>query len=195
MADSEDASVATTSGREVPEGYKVLIEGKGSILQKGNDVFYNPAQARFLLLTLLQYRGLLNLRVTRQFVHWLQVVNRDISIAVLRYFVKQRQLETEAGTAAKSRNRVKGGVTANVVAEEDKVCLHAEVYPADTSLPLHCSGNLHCHVSFCSTMNCSKQYCTASLTAAAINALIYQQTVGCIASTAEFGLRVAHPWS
>lgn len=48
MADSEDANTPTTSGREVPEGYKVLTEGKGSILQKGNDVFYNPAQARFL---------------------------------------------------------------------------------------------------------------------------------------------------
>ena len=39
--------------REVPEGYKVLTEGKGSILQQGNEVFYNPAQvclyvARFI---------------------------------------------------------------------------------------------------------------------------------------------------
>lgn len=48
MADSEDANTPTTSGREVPEGYKVLTEGKGSILQKGNDVFYNPAQARLV---------------------------------------------------------------------------------------------------------------------------------------------------
>ena len=30
--------------REVPEGYTVLREGKAAILQKGNDVFYNPAQ-------------------------------------------------------------------------------------------------------------------------------------------------------
>ncbi|KAL3144470.1 hypothetical protein ABBQ32_004211 [Trebouxia sp. C0010 RCD-2024] len=93
MADSDDANIATTSGREVPDGYKVRTEGKGSILQKGNDVFYNPAQ----------------------------VVNRDISIAVLRYFVKQRQLEAQKGTAAKSKNRVKGGVTAKVATEEDKV--------------------------------------------------------------------------
>ncbi len=45
MADTEDPATATTSGRLVPDGYKVLTEGKGSILQKGNDVFYNPAQA------------------------------------------------------------------------------------------------------------------------------------------------------
>lgn len=45
MADTEDPATATTSGRPVPDGYKVLTEGKGSILQKGNDVFYNPAQA------------------------------------------------------------------------------------------------------------------------------------------------------
>lgn len=30
--------------REVPDGYTVLREGAASILQKGNDVFYNPAQ-------------------------------------------------------------------------------------------------------------------------------------------------------
>ena len=126
MADTEDASVATTSGREVPDGYKVLTEGKGSILQKGNDVFYNPAQARILLFMLFQPCNLLQTKAITHFVNWSQVVNRDISIAVLRYFVKQRQHETEAGTAAKSKNRVKGGVTANVVAEEDKVCLQTE---------------------------------------------------------------------
>ena len=55
MADSEDANIPTTSGRDAPEGYKVLTEGKGSILQKGNDVFYNPAQARPLLLQLAEH--------------------------------------------------------------------------------------------------------------------------------------------
>ena len=55
MADSEDANIPTTSGRDVPEGYKVLTEGKGSILQKGNDVFYNPAQARLFLLQLVEH--------------------------------------------------------------------------------------------------------------------------------------------
>jgi hypothetical protein len=35
--------------RTVPEGYTVLREGKGAILRKGNDVFYNPAQARSLM--------------------------------------------------------------------------------------------------------------------------------------------------
>ena len=32
--------------RRVPEGFKVLQEGKARILQKGNDVFYNEAQVR-----------------------------------------------------------------------------------------------------------------------------------------------------
>lgn len=30
----------------VPEGFKILREGKAKILQKGNDVFYNEAQVR-----------------------------------------------------------------------------------------------------------------------------------------------------
>lgn len=34
------------SCRPVPEGYTKLTEGKASILQKGNDVFYNPAQVQ-----------------------------------------------------------------------------------------------------------------------------------------------------
>ncbi len=34
--------------RAVPEGYRVLREGKAAILQKGNDVFYNPAQVHCL---------------------------------------------------------------------------------------------------------------------------------------------------
>lgn len=37
--------------RTVPEGYTVLREGKGAILRKGNDVFYNPAQARSVTIT------------------------------------------------------------------------------------------------------------------------------------------------
>lgn len=42
----------------VPEGFSSVTEGKATILHEGNDVFYNKAQ----------------------------VVNRDISIAVLRWF-------------------------------------------------------------------------------------------------------------
>ena len=38
----------------------------------------------------------------------LQVVNRDVSIAMLRYFGKEREKEKAAG--AKSYKRVKGGV-------------------------------------------------------------------------------------
>lgn len=34
--------------REVPEGFTARTEGKATILQHGNDVFYNPAQVRDL---------------------------------------------------------------------------------------------------------------------------------------------------
>ena len=125
MADSDDANVASTSGREVPDGYKVLTEGKGCILQKGNDVFYNPAQAS-VELPLKQHCSHHGIK-THVSILQIQVVNRDISIAVLRYFVKQRQLESENGTATRSRNRVKGGVTANPATEEDKVLMHTRL--------------------------------------------------------------------
>ncbi|CAL8462795.1 g2328 [Coccomyxa elongata] len=59
----------------VPEGYTLLKEGQATILQHGNDVFYNPAQ----------------------------VINRDLSIAVLRYFVQQRREEIAAGKIRRIR--------------------------------------------------------------------------------------------
>ena len=99
----------------------------------------------------------------------LQVVNRDISIAVLRYFVQQRQLETKNGTAAKSKNRVRGGVTANAATEEDKVCwIHtsARSMPASqcsiSSAPCkapwfpHTCATMHCN---CHMVSTSSQLC------------------------------------
>ena len=35
---------ANSLRRQVPEGFKVLKEGRASILQRANDVFFNPAQ-------------------------------------------------------------------------------------------------------------------------------------------------------
>eukprot|EP00887_Chlorella_sp_A99_P005640 scaffold1.g5640.t1 len=55
--------------RPVPEGYTEVREGKAAILQRANDVFFNPVQ----------------------------VINRDMSIAVLKYFVQQRQEELASG--------------------------------------------------------------------------------------------------
>ena len=52
--------------REVPEGYTTLTEGMATILQKGNEAFYNPAQ----------------------------VVNRDLSIAAINYFNEMRKNES-----------------------------------------------------------------------------------------------------
>ncbi|KAK9806734.1 hypothetical protein WJX72_000916 [[Myrmecia] bisecta] len=80
MAEAGSGEQATTS-RAVPDGYTVLTEGEASILQRGNDVFYNPAQ----------------------------IINRDISIAVLRYFVKQRAEEIKSGKLKRPRQR--GGPT------------------------------------------------------------------------------------
>lgn len=51
--------------RAIPEGFSSVTEGQATILQQGNTVFYNKAQ----------------------------VVNRDISMAVLRWFIKQRGTE------------------------------------------------------------------------------------------------------
>lgn len=63
----------------MPEGYKVLQEGKAKILQHGNDVFYNNAQ----------------------------VTNRDLSILVIKHFIAKRQEEIANGTLKPSR-KLKG---------------------------------------------------------------------------------------
>lgn len=47
--------------RSIPEGFESVSEGKATVLSQGNSVFYNRAQ----------------------------VVNRDISIAVLRWFIEE----------------------------------------------------------------------------------------------------------
>ena len=52
----------------VPAGFKTKTEGKATILQQANETFYNPAQ----------------------------VVNRDLSIAVLTYFESRRREEGKA---------------------------------------------------------------------------------------------------
>ena len=49
--------------RQVPEGCAYVTEGTATVLQQGNSVFYNKAQ----------------------------VVNRDLSIAVLQWFINERQ--------------------------------------------------------------------------------------------------------
>lgn len=48
--------------RAIPDGFSHVTEGQATILQKGNSVFYNKAQ----------------------------VVNRDVSMAVLRWFIEER---------------------------------------------------------------------------------------------------------
>jgi hypothetical protein len=40
--------------RPVPEGFKAQTEGQATILQQGNEVFYNPAQVRAWLCLLAQ---------------------------------------------------------------------------------------------------------------------------------------------
>lgn len=62
--------------RSIPEGFEGVTEGKATVLSQGNSVFYNRAQ----------------------------VVNRDISIAVLRWFIQQNR------EVKKQRRRQGGGV-------------------------------------------------------------------------------------
>jgi tRNA G26 N,N-dimethylase Trm1 len=52
--------------RDIPDGFSSVTEGKATILQQGNSVFYNKAQ----------------------------VVNRDLSIAVLKWLIRTRVNET-----------------------------------------------------------------------------------------------------
>lgn len=67
------------SRRPVPEGFVPLTEGKATILQRKNEVFYNPAQ----------------------------VVNRDLSVTVLRYFCDLLQEEAKAGGNRNARDLAK----------------------------------------------------------------------------------------
>jgi len=60
-----------------PEGYTVVQEGSAKVLQRGDEVFYNPAM----------------------------VVNRDLSIAALREFIKLRDAEIASGTLKKHRRK------------------------------------------------------------------------------------------
>jgi len=69
---------------EPPEGYTVLQEGKARILQQANDVFYNKAQ----------------------------VVNRDLSLAVMRQFQKCRAKEHETDKRAPKNKRMRGELCA-----------------------------------------------------------------------------------
>jgi tRNA (guanine26-N2/guanine27-N2)-dimethyltransferase len=70
---------------EPPEGFAVLQEGKARILTQLNDVFYNKAQ----------------------------VVNRDISLAVMRQFQKVRAEEhASADVRAPKNKRNKGNLCA-----------------------------------------------------------------------------------
>lgn len=91
MAESNGQVEAANVGahaREVPEGFSVLTEGKASILQHGSDVFYNPVQ----------------------------VVNRDISVAVLRYYVEQREKEAASGVFKNRKERLAAAAAAAAVA-------------------------------------------------------------------------------
>lgn len=51
----------------------------------------------------------------------LQIVNRDLSIAVLRHFVKQCKAERDNGTAPRAKSRAKGGVMVGSSPPQEKV--------------------------------------------------------------------------
>ena len=79
MASNNSNMTPVEKTLEPPEGFTVLQEGKARILQRANDVFYNKAQ----------------------------VVNRDLSISVMRQFQKVRAAEYAASKAPKNK-RAKG---------------------------------------------------------------------------------------
>ncbi|KAK9808261.1 hypothetical protein WJX73_004388 [Symbiochloris irregularis] len=70
-------SAEAETARVPPEGYQVLQEGKACILHRGNDVFYNPAQ----------------------------VINRDLSCAVLQHFARERLKELQQGPVKRVRGK------------------------------------------------------------------------------------------
>eukprot|EP00898_Chlorokybus_atmophyticus_P008128 jgi/Chlat1/8316/Chrsp78S07725 len=69
------SSTPNSTQQQPPPGFSVLKEGQASILQKGNDVFYNKAQ----------------------------VVNRDLSIVILRLFIDKKREEEATGKGPKKR--------------------------------------------------------------------------------------------
>ena len=77
-----------------PRGFdEVVVEGKGKVLQRENEVFYNRPQ----------------------------VVNRDLSLAVIREFQKRRKEEHENDTSQKTR---RGKGMYNKVPRESKIIAH-----------------------------------------------------------------------
>ena len=86
----------------------MLREGKGEVLQRENDVFYNKAQARAAIPqracpgdSAPPRRLLGPPHVSLLTPAARQVVNRDLSIAVLRLFERRRREEAEAGVGPK----------------------------------------------------------------------------------------------
>lgn len=77
-----------------PEGFTVLQEGKARILQRENDVFYNKAQ----------------------------VVNRDLSLSVMRQFQKVRAKEHAETKRAPKNRRLKGDMC--VTPRDSKILPH-----------------------------------------------------------------------
>ena len=77
-----------------PIGFdEVVVEGKGKVLQRENEVFYNRPQ----------------------------VVNRDLSLAIVREFQKRRKEEHENDTDQKTR---RGKGMYNKVPRESKIIAH-----------------------------------------------------------------------
>eukprot|EP00850_Spirogloea_muscicola_P011482 SM000071S21106 [mRNA] locus=s71:391555:399694:+ [translate_table: standard] len=82
------AEPSAAAAPPAPEGFTVLAEGRARILQHGNDVFYNKAQ----------------------------IVNRDISVAVLRAFEAQRRREVVAERERKRLARLAQAAAASSAA-------------------------------------------------------------------------------
>ena len=51
----------------------------------------------------------------------MQIVNRDLSIAMLKQFIKQLKVERETGKAPRVKSRAKGAVMVNPAQPQEKV--------------------------------------------------------------------------
>ena len=92
--------------RSVPAGFSHVTEGKATILQQGNNVFYNKAQ----------------------------VVNRDVSLAVLHWFIDDKRQHPR-----KAKRNQKPSVPANTMLKVGMHCVaQRNVFRAAHRI-LHCS--------------------------------------------------------
>ena len=92
---------------------RTITEGRATILLQGEDVFYNPAQVLYIFLCSFSVYRLEHMSRKRhnsmvRNALWVQVTNRDLSVAVLRHFVEVRSRELAQGKQKPKRHQKAG---------------------------------------------------------------------------------------